>query len=53
METPNSGFALYGLADSLRSLNRTQDAAQIDEVYKKRGRTQMGPWTRPAPPFQR
>ena len=53
METPNSGFALYGLADSLRSLNRTQDAAQIEEVYKKAWENADGPLDSSCPSFSK
>ncbi len=53
MDTPNSGFALHGLAGSLRSLNRTQDAAQIEEVYKKAWENADGPLDSPCPSFSR
>ena len=53
MDTPNSGFALYGLVDSLRSLNRTQDAAQMHEVYKKAWENADGPLDSSCPSFSR
>ncbi len=53
MNTPNSGFALYGMAESLRSLNRTKDAAQIDEVYKKAWENADGPLDSSCPSFSR
>ncbi len=53
MNTPNSGFALFGMAESLRSLNRTKDAAQIDEVYKKAWENADGPLDSSCPSFSR
>ena len=53
MNTPSSGFALYGLTESLKNLNRTADAAQIAEVYKEAWKNADGPLDSPCPSFSR
>ena len=53
LNTPSSGFALYGLTESLKSLNRTADAAQIAEVYKEAWKSADGPLDSPCPAFSR
>ena len=53
MSTPSSGFALRGLADSLRSLNRSADGAQIEKVYKEAWRNADGPLDSSCPSFSR
>lgn len=53
METPSSGFALYGLVRSLKSLNRTADAGQIEIVYKEAWGQADGPLESSCPSFSR
>jgi Flp pilus assembly protein TadD len=38
---PNNGWSLYGLAQSLRAQGKSQDAAAVEEQFKKPGQRLM------------
>ncbi len=53
LEHPNNGYALLGVAQSLRSLGRDADAEQIQGVFEKAWEHADGPLETPCPAFSR